>query len=110
MEMDDNAKDIVINVAKHLVTVTVASIGFLVTLMFTTFKGSPFLVSGQVSLFSLLLCVIFSILTQMSVVELALGGSPFKGFGPKSMLILAWSFLVIGVSAFVVFTWANINL
>ncbi|HSO05727.1 MAG TPA: hypothetical protein VLW45_00695 [Pelomicrobium sp.] len=97
------------DVARHLVTVTIAAIGFLVTLMFTTFRGSPFMLSAQVALFSLLLCTIFAILAQMAVVEVALGGRPFRGFGAKSMLILAWCALVIGVTAFVVFTWANIH-
>ena len=109
----DEARTIVIDVAKHLVTVTVASIGFLVTMMFTTFKGTPFILSAQVSLFSLLLCVIFSILAQMAVVEDALGSRPvikWLWWGPRSLLTIAWTFLIIGMSAFVVFTWANINL
>jgi hypothetical protein len=103
----------VVDVAKHLVTVTVASIGFLVTLMFTTFQGTSFILSAQVSLFSLLLCAVFAILTQMAVVEDALGSRPiikWLWWGPRPLLTLAWTFLIIGISAFVIFTWANINL
>lgn len=74
--MKENARAIVIDVAKHLVTITVASIGFLVTLMFTTFQGTPYILSAQISLFSLLLCVVFSVLTQMSIVEDALESKP----------------------------------
>lgn len=111
--MKDEARAIVVDVAKHLVTITVASIGFLVTLMFTTFQDTPFILSAQVSLFSLLLCVVFSVLTQMAVVEDALGSKPiikWLWWGPKTLLTIAWTFLIIGISAFVVFTWANINL
>jgi hypothetical protein len=109
----DEARTVVMDVAKHLVTITVASIGFLVTLMFTTFKGTPFILSAEVSLFSLLLCVVFSVLTQMAVVEDALGSRPmikWLWWGPRTLLTLAWTFLIVGISAFVVFTWANINL
>jgi hypothetical protein len=109
----EEARAIVIEVAKHLVTLTVASIGFLVTLMFTTFRGTPYILSAQVSLFALLLCVVFSVLTQMAVVEDALGSRPmikWLWWGPRTLLTLAWISLVIGISAFVIFTWANINL
>ena len=111
--MKEEARAVVVDVAKHLVNVTVASIGFLVTLMFTTFKGIPFILSAQVSLFSLLLCVVFSILAQMAVVEDALGSKPLiklLWWGPRTLLTLAWIFLIAGISAFVIFTWANINL
>ncbi len=111
--MNQEARSIVMEVAKHLVTITVASIGFLVTLLFTTFEGTSFIVSAQVALFSLLLCVVFSVLTQMAIVEDALGGKPvvkWLYWGPKTLLTLAWVFLVAGISAFVIFTWANINL
>ena len=111
--MKEEARSIVIDVAKHLVTITVASIGFLVTLMFTTFKDTAFIISAEISLFSLLLCVVFSVLTQMAVVEDALGSKPiikWLYWGPKLLLTLAWTFLIVGISAFVIFTWANINL
>ena len=101
------------DVAKHLVTITVAAIGFMVTLLFTTFKDTSYIISAQVSLFSLLLCVVFSVLTQMAVVEDALGGKPairWLYWSPKTLLTLSWACLVAGISAFVVFTWANINL
>ena len=109
----EEARSLVIDVAKHLVTITVASIGFLVTMMFTTFKGTEFITSAEVALFSLLLCVVFSVLTQLGVVTDALGSKPlFKRlvFGPKLLLTIAWTFFVVGLSSFVVFTWANINL
>ena len=54
--MQEEARRVVVDVAKHLVTITVASIGFLVTMMFTTFEGTPYMLSAQVSLFALLLC------------------------------------------------------
>lgn len=111
--VNDQARLIVMDVAKHLVTITVASIGFMVTLLFTTFKDTSYIVSAQVSLFSLLLCVVFSVLTQMAIVEDALGGKPLVRWlywSPKVLLTIAWTFLVAGISAFVVFTWANINL
>ena len=94
-------------------TITAASIGFLVTLMVTTFKGTPYIISAKISLFSLLLCVVFSVLTQMSVIEDVLGSKPiikWLYWGPKLLLTLAWTFLIIGISAFLIFTWANINL
>lgn len=111
--MKDEARAVIVEVAKHLVTITVASIGFLVTMMFTTFKGTPFILSAEFSLFSLLLCVVFAVLTQMAVVEDALGSRPvikWLWWGPRTLLTLAWIFLIAGISAFVVFTWANINL
>ena len=111
--MKEQARPVVMEVAKHLVTITVASIGFLVTMMFTTFKGTPYIVSAQVSLFSLLLCVVFSVLTQMAVVEDALGSKPvikWLWWGPRTLLTLAWICLMSGMSSFVIFAWANINL
>lgn len=111
--MQEEARRVVVDVAKHLVTITVASIGFLVTMMFTTFEGTPYMLSAQVSLFTLLLCVVFSVLTQLAVVEDALGGKPlikWLWWSPKALLTLAWTCLIIGISAFVVFTWANIHM
>ena len=110
--MNEESRQIIMDVAKHLVTVNVAAIGFMVTLLFTTFQDTSYIVSAQVSLFSLLLCVVFSVLTQMAVVENALGGKPvvrWLYWSPKTLLTIAWTFLVVGISAFVVFTWANIN-
>ncbi len=109
--MNKEARELIASVTKHLVTITVASIGFLVTLMFTTFKDNAYMISAQISLFSLLACVVFSVLTQMSIVGDALEEKPWVSWlSPKAFLFLAWTCLVIGVSAFVIFTWANINL
>jgi hypothetical protein len=75
--MQEEARRVVVDVAKHLVTITVASISFLVTMMFTTFDGTPYMLSAQVSLFALLLCVVFSVLTQLAEVEDVLGAGEF---------------------------------
>ncbi len=109
--MNEESRRIILDVAKHLVTVAIASIGFLITLMFTTFEGTPYTLSGQISLFSLLISTIFCMLTQLAVVDDSLSEKTFiewLKWSPKTLLLIAWVFLISGITAFVVFTVANI--
>jgi len=109
-KLDAEAQKLILEVAKQLITLSVAAIGVITGLMFTTFKGTPFIVSAQVSLFSFLLCAITSVLTQLAVVAQVLQSRTLFSLPyPQVMLVAAWTTFVVGLSAFVVFTWANIH-
>ena len=99
-----------IEVTKQLITLSVAAIGIITSLMFTTFKGTPFVLSAQVSLFAFLLCALSAVLVQLAVLAQAFERrSPRTLFYAKALLIAAWVFFVIALVAFVVFTLANIH-
>ena len=110
-KLDAESQKLVLEVTKQLITLSVAAIGVITGLMFTTFKGTPFILSAQVSLFSFLLCAIASVLTQLAIVAQALQSKTvFSLPYPQLLLVAAWVFFVLALAAFVVFTWANIHL
>ena len=109
--LDADAQKLLMEVTKQLITLSVAALGVITSLMFTTFEGTPFTLSAQVSLFSFLLCALASVLTQLAVVAHALdSGQPRVLRYPRALLLAAWIFFVVALVAFVVFTWANIHL
>lgn len=60
--LDPAAQRLVFDVSKQLVTLSVAAIGVITGLKFTTFKGTEYILSAQISLFSFLLCATVSLL------------------------------------------------
>ena len=65
--MNQEARKIIIEVAKHLVTITIASIGFLVTLMFTTLKETPYIfISPNIVIFTITLFHFFGAYSNVS--------------------------------------------
>lgn len=109
-KLDAESQKLVLEVTKQLITLSVAAIGVITGLMFTTFKGTPFILSAQVSLFSFLLCAVSSVLTQLAVVAQALQSKTLLSLPyPQLLLVAAWIFFIVALVAFVVFTWANIH-
>lgn len=109
-KLEPAAQRLVLDVTKQLVTLSVAAIGVITGLMFTTFAGTLYILSAQISLFSFLLCAATAVLAQLAVVAEASGDTPwFPVSYPRALLVLAWLFFVVALTAFVVFTWANIN-
>lgn len=109
--LEPATQNLMFEVTKQLVMLSVAALGVITGLMFTTFKGTPFILSAQVSLFAFLLCATFSVLTQLAIVADALQDKKTFALPYAQMfLVLSWAFFVVALAAFVVFTWANIHL
>ena len=109
-DRDIESQRLVFDVAKQLVTLSVAAIGVITSLLFTTFKGTPFVTSAEVSLSSFLLCAVFSVLVQVAIISKTRREQSRISINyPVAMLFVAWAALVTGLAAFVIFTWANIN-
>jgi hypothetical protein len=110
-KLDSDTQRLLLEVTKQLITLSVAAIGVITGLMFTTFKGTEYILSAQVSLFSFLLCAATALLSQLAVVADALQDRRIFSINyPEQLLLASWTFFVLGLTAFVVFTWANINL
>ena len=108
--LSPDAAKLVLEVSKQLITLSVAALGFLTSMLFTAFKGTPYTLSAEVSLFCFLLSAGAAVLAQLSVVAEAAGDRKwFQVSYPRLMLHLAWIFFVGALVALVVFTWANIR-
>jgi hypothetical protein len=108
--LEPEAQRLVIEVTKQLVTLSVAAIGVITGLMFTTFKGTQFMLSAEISLFSFLLCATAAVLAQLAVVAEAVRDKQRLSLNyPQVLLFVSWAFFVLALAAFVVFTWANIR-
>ena len=109
--MNAEDRELVLSATKHLTTLATASMAFLITMLFTYFKGTPYILSAEVSLGLLLISVLLGALIQLMVVTEALGDRVmFSWINVKTFLFLAWTFLVAGISALVVSLWANLHL
>jgi hypothetical protein len=105
-----DAQKFVLDVTKQLLTLSVVALGFLTSMLFTTFKGTPFVASAMTSLFSFLLSAVCGVLAQLAVVAESMDDAPaFSISYTRLLLHLAWISFVCGLVAFVVFTWANVR-
>jgi hypothetical protein len=108
--LSPEAQKLVFEVTKQLITLSVVALGFLTTMLFTTFKGTPFVPSAMVSLFSFLLSAGFGVLSQLAVVAEAMNDERWLPVSyPRLLLHLSWIAFVVALVAFVVFTWANMK-
>ncbi len=109
-KLSPEAQKLVLEVAKQLITLSVAAIGFVTSMLFTTFKGTSFVLSAQFSLFNFLLCASTGVLVQLAVVNESLQDPTwFKVSYPRLLLFLSWALFVGGLVSFVVFTLANLK-
>jgi len=103
------SQNVMLEVTKQLITLSVAALGFLTSMLFTTFKGTPFIPSAMTSLFSFLLSASCGVLTQLAVVAESMNEEQWGSISyPRVLLHLTWLGFVSGLVAFVVFTWANV--
>ncbi|HEY6511011.1 MAG TPA: hypothetical protein VI032_03485 [Burkholderiaceae bacterium] len=105
-----DAQKLVLDVTKQLITLSVVALGFLTSMLFTTFKGTPFIPSAMTSLLSFLLSASCGVLAQLAVVGESMSEKQALSISyPRLFLHLAWITFVCGLVAFVVFTWANVK-
>jgi hypothetical protein len=108
--LSPEAQKLVFEVTKQLITLSVVALGFLTSMLFTTFKGTPYIASAIVSLFGFLLSASFGVLAQLAVVAEAMNDDRWLPVNyPRLLLHLTWIAFVAALVAFVVFTWANIR-
>jgi len=108
--LPSEAQRLVFEVTRQLITLSVVALGFLTSMLFTTFKGTPFVASAMVSLFAFLLSASFGVLSQLAVLAEAMKDKRWLPVSyPKLMLHLSWIAFVVALVAFVVFTWANVR-
>lgn len=107
-------RDLVLDTAKHLLTLSTAALGFVITIMFTGAGGEPLIRateyknSLQTSLIAFLVCIVLGFLVQGAVLSQTLRESPrFVAARPGALLLLAWAAFMVGVAAFFVFAWAT---
>ncbi len=112
--MADSRHDSLLDATKHRVTLAMAALGFLVTIMFTSLGGEPlaratvYKNSLQTALVAFLVCVVPGFLVQASVLSRSLGEKPrVVDVRPTVLLGLAWAAFVVGMVAFFVFAWAT---
>ena len=99
-----------LEVTKQIITLSVVALEFLTSMLFTTFKGTPFIPSAMTSLLSFLLSASAGVLTQLAVVGEGLNsGQALSVSYPRLLLHVTWIAFVCGLVAFVVFTWANVK-
>ena len=104
------AHKVMLEVTKQLITLSVVALGFLTSMLFTTFNGTPFIPSAMTSLFSFLLSASCGVLTQLAVVAESMNDEQWFSISyPRVLLNLTWLAFVSGLVAFVVFTWANVK-
>jgi len=108
--LTSDAQRLVLEVTKQLITLSVVALGFLTSMLFTTFKGTPYIPSAMTSLFSFLLSAAFGVLAQLAAVAESMNDKRRLQISyPRLFLHLCWSTFVIALVAFAVFTWANVN-
>ena len=108
--LTSDAQKLVLEVTKQLITLSVVALGFLTSMLFTTFKGTPFIPSAMTSLLSFLLSASAGVLTQLAVVGEGLNSNQTLAISyPRLLLHVTWITFVSGLVAFVVFTWANVK-
>jgi hypothetical protein len=112
--MDESQRTALLDVAQHLVTLAIAALGFVITIMFTSLAGEPLLKateyknSLQTSLTSFFICVALGFLVQATVLNHTLGEEPRLLIAkPRFLPSLAWIAFVVGAVALFVFAWAT---
>jgi hypothetical protein len=112
--MNESQRNVFLDVTKHLVTLAIAALGFVITIMFTSLAGEPLLKateyknSLQTSLISFLICVVLGFLVQASVLSHMLGEQPRVLIArPRFLLAIAWVAFIVGIVALFVFAWAS---
>lgn len=108
--LSPDAQKLVLDVTKQLITLSVVALGFLTSMLFTTFKGTQFIPSAMTSLLSFLLSASCGALTQLAVLAESMSDEQALSISyPRLFLHLTWITFVCGLVAFVVFTWANVK-
>lgn len=108
--LTSDGQKLVLEVTKQIITLSVVALGFLTSMLFTTFKGTPFIPSAMTSLLSFLLSASAGVLTQLAVVGEGLNSNQALSVSyPRLLLHVTWIGFVCGLVAFVVFTWANVK-
>jgi hypothetical protein len=108
--LSGEAQKLVLEVTKQLITLSVVALGFLTSMLFTSFKGTPFIPSAMTCLLSFLLSATFAVLAQLSIVaEVIEPPESIRVSYPRVLLHLSWIAFVSGLVWFVVFAWANLN-
>ena len=110
LPLSSDAQKLVLEVSKQLITLSVVALGFLTSMLFTTFKGTQLIPSAMTSLFGFLLSASCGVLTQLAVVAESMGDRQSLATSyPRLLLHLCWITFVGALVAFVVFTWANVR-
>lgn len=108
--LSSDAQKLVLDVTKQLITLSVVALGFLTSMLFTTFKGTPFIASAMTALFGFLLSASCGVLAQLAVVAESMSDPQSLAVSyPRLLLHAAWITFVGGLVAFVVFTLANVR-
>lgn len=112
--MDETQQGKVLSVAKHLVTLSLAALGFVITIMFASSGGEPFIKlteyknSMQTSLILFLCTVVLGFLVEASILSASLGDRQWLLLTrPVFLLVLAWMSFVFASVALIVFALAT---
>ncbi len=108
--LSTDTQKLLFEVSKQLITLSVVALGFITSMLFTSFKGTPYVPSALTALFGFLLSAACGVLTQLAVVAESLGSVPQGRVRyPQLLLHLTWVTFVAALVAFVVFTVANLR-
>src|ERR1041384_2055763 len=85
------AQKVMLEVTKQLITLSVAALGFLTSMLFTAFRGTPFIPSAMTSLVSFLLSASCGVLTQLALVAESMREEQWGSISyPRALLNLTW--------------------
>lgn len=112
--MNEAQQEKFLSVSKQLVTLSLAALGFVITIMFASSGGEPLIKateyknSLQAALIFYFCTVVLGFLIEASILSLSLGDKQrFFLTRPIFILLLAWITFVAGCVALIVFAWAT---
>lgn len=97
--MEEKGNEILIGISKHIITLSVATIAGLVSLIEVTERDLDFIVLAKISIIAACIAIVSAILLQVTVASKVLGETNRIPVTPKIFYSVSWgSFLVSGVS------------
>jgi len=112
--MNDKQQEKILSVAKHLVTLSLGALGFVITIMFTSAGDEPLMKiteyknSLHASLIFFFCSIVFGFLVEASVLSMSLGDKHrFVVTKPLFILMLAWISFITASVALIVFALAT---
>ncbi|MBA1420055.1 MAG: hypothetical protein FAF03_04130 [Epsilonproteobacteria bacterium] len=94
----EHRNTLALEVTKHIITISMATIGLLVSGLATIFKGSYTINDFSVPILFFILAIVFAILSQMALVSKAQGDRlAFGVLKDEHIIIAAWGAFLIGI-------------
>lgn len=95
----EHRNTLAIEVTKHIITISMATIGLLISGLATIFKGSYTINDFSVPILSFIFAIVFAVLSQIALVSKAQKDRlAFGILKDEHIIIAAWGAFLIGIS------------